>query len=179
MSINLKKEVIRDQIIVLVIPNEKYSKLIIDVAKFFGDEYKSLCYVSLNKLYDSLTNILKKNNINQDRILFIDGITKSANPNLKEADNCIYVDSSSALTEISIIIHNVLETGKFESFLFDSLSTLLIYNSSDAVCKFVHNLINKIKSSNTTAIFTALDGDTKSDLLKDISMFVDNVIHYE
>ena len=43
----------------------------------------------------------------------------------------------------------------------------------------MHSVVNKIKSQNMTAVFTALEGDTKSELLKEIGMFVDDVIHVE
>ena len=89
------------------------------------------------------------------------------------------LELDSALTELSIAIDKTLSTGKFDGFLFDSLSTLLIYNKSAVVGKFVHSLINKIKAAKVTAIFTALEGDTKSDLLKELGMYVDNILHYE
>lgn len=177
MASDLKKSIKKGKIIVLVIPNEEYTKKILDIAKHFSTTHKATCYVSLNKLFNSLNTSLKEAKIKQDRFLFIDAITKSANPNAKAADNCLFVSSSSALTEMSISIGKCLGTGKFDGFLFDSLSTLLIYNKGETVCKFVHDLINKIKKSGTTAVFTALEGDTKSALLKDISMFVDEIVH--
>lgn len=177
--VDLKSEVGVGQIVVLVIPNEKYTKKIVDVAKFFSETTNSLCYVSLNKLYSSLTTSLTKENVNHDNFLFMDGITKSANPDAVEADNCMYLDSSSNLTELSILVDRVMKSDKFDGFLFDSLSTILIYNQGDAVSKFVHDLINKIRAHKTTAVFTALEGDTGSDLLKEISMFVDGIVHLD
>jgi len=179
MPLDLNSEIKKGQIVVLIIPNEEYTQKIVDVAKYFADNYKATCYTSLNKLYDALTNSLKEVKVDISKFLFIDAITKSANPNAQEAPNSIFVSSSSALTELSIAINKALDSGQIEGFLFDSLSTLLIYNKSDVVCKFVHTIINKIKASNTTAIFTALEGDTQSALLKEIGMFVDKVIHYK
>ena len=40
-------------------------------------------------------------------------------------------------------------------------------------------MVNKIKGSNTTAIFTALKGDTNSALLKEVELYVDKVIEYK
>mgnify|MGYP003345684083 CR=1 FL=1 len=42
------------------------------------------------------------------------------------------------------------EKGKFDALLFDSLSTLLVYNKSDIVIKFVRSLINKMKDNTKT-----------------------------
>ena len=101
----------------------------------------------------------------------------SVNPAVKEAGNCLYISLSSALTEISIFINKALYTGKFEAMLFDYLSTILIYNKSQNVSKFVHNIINKVRSNKTTKIFTALEGDIKSQLLKEVEMYVDYIVH--
>jgi len=178
MPLDLKEEIGKGQTIVLIIPNEQYTKKIIEITKYFSDNHKSICYVSLNKLFDPLIASFKDAGVDQNKFFFVDAITKSTNPNIKESDNCIYISSPSSLTELSIAINKVLETGKFEGFLLDSLSTLLIYNKSEVVCKFVHGLINKMKGANATVVFTALKGDTGSILLKDIGMFVDNVLPY-
>ncbi len=120
---------------------------------------------------------LQKAKIPQNKFLFVDSITKSANPKAEDAANCMYCSSASALTELSLTIDKVIQTGKFDALLFDSLSTMLIYNKPGVVCKFVHNIINKIKAKKITAVFTALEGDTESDVLKNLGLFVDKVIH--
>lgn len=176
---DLKEIIKKGQIIVLIIPNEQYTTKITEIAKHFSDNYKATNYVSLNKMFGSLSNSLKEAKIDLNKFLFIDCITKSANPNAEEVSNCIYVTSSSALTELSIAMNKALSSGQIEGLLFDSLSTLLIYNKSDTVSKFVHSIINQIKAANVTAVFTALEGDTGKDLLKEIGMFVDGVVHYK
>ena len=115
--------------------------------------------------------------INQKKFLIIDGLTKSVNPKATPADNCMFVSSASALTELSITLNKVAATGKFDGLLLDSLSTLLIYNKPGTVCKCVHSIINKMKAAEITTVFTALEGDTNSQVLKELGMFVDNIIH--
>ncbi|MBI4448118.1 hypothetical protein HY643_04000 [Candidatus Woesearchaeota archaeon] len=130
-------------------------------------------------MVDSLIASFKDADINPDKLLFIDGVTQSVNSQQKKIHNCIYVSSSSNLTDLSITIKSAFKTGRFDGLLFDSLSTLLIDNHNETVCKFTHDLINKIRLSNTTAVFTALKGDISSQLLKDVSMFVDEVVECE
>lgn len=69
-----------------------------------------------------------------------------------------------------------MKTGKFDALLFDSLSTLLIYNKKDAVSKFIQSMINKLRTNNMTVVFTALKGDTEKGLLKEVGLFVDEVV---
>jgi len=171
------KGIEQGETVVLVIPNELYSQKIGGIARTVAKKSKAVCYVSLNKLINALEPKLKKSGADVSKFLFVDGITKSANPNIEEADNVMYVGSASALTEISLTLGKIFNSGHFDGFIFDSLSTLLVYNNPKTVGKFVHNIINKIKAKNMTAVFTALEGDTNSSLLKECSMYVDNVVH--
>lgn len=162
---------------ILLIPNEEYTASLIEIARFFSHNNKPTCYVSLNKLCQPLRDSLTNARIDTDKFFFVDGITKSANPSAKTFKNCVHMSSASALTEMSIAIDRAMATGGYEGFLFDSLSTLLIYNSPDVVAKFAHSLVNKLSGRGVTAVFTALEGDSETKLLKEMSMFVDKVVH--
>lgn len=137
-------------------------------------DYSSVFYVSLNKTYSSLVKNLESNKIDANKFFFIDTVTKPIKP-IKEADNCIFISSISAIGELSISITKILEKGKFESFIFDSLSTMLIYHDVATITKFIHNLITKLNELNCTSIFTCLEGDSNSPLIKDLGMLVDKV----
>jgi hypothetical protein len=175
MVLDIKK----GEIVVLVIPNTLYSQKITEITQQGMQYSKAAIYISLNRPYDALTKNLKAANVLINKILFIDGITKSANPGAVEGKNCLYVESAGALTKISIILNKVLATEKFDTLMFDSLSTVLIYNESGAVSKFVHSVVNKAKQHGITAIFTILAGDASSTLLKELSLFVDKTINLE
>ncbi|MGM5480836.1 MAG: DUF7504 family protein [Nanobdellota archaeon] len=162
-------------VVVVVVPNEKYTEYIKEIANELAKGSKAVCYVSLNKLYASLNRLFDAKLKN--KFFVIDGITKSAMPDAPSADNCVYVSSASALTELSLSMNQVLNTGQFDSLLFDSLSTLLIYNKGDVVTQFVHDQMGKVVTLGGNAVFTCLEGDTKSSMIKDLGMFVDKVIH--
>jgi len=163
---------------IVVVANNKYTAGILDITKKSCSSCNSLIYVSLNRPYEPLTKNLKGKGVNIDKVLFIDAISRSAGQEVKDAPNCIYLDSAGALTTISITINKALKTGKFDSLLFDSLSTLLIYNSKGAIVKFVQSLINNTKKKKITTIFTILKGDAEKGLLNELGMFADEVINY-
>ena len=52
----------------------------------------------------------------------------------------------------------------------------MIYEKKAPVAKFLSSIVNKIKESNTKALFYALSMKEQDDLIKEGSMFVDNVI---
>jgi len=179
MSIDLKKEIENNRMVLIIIPNEKYTEAILEIAKQLSNGYKKTCYVSLNKLYKALTKSLENNSIDTKKFCFIDGVTKTAEPNVKSDGNVKYVSSPSALTQLSVMMIADCKEHKPECILFDSLSTLLIYQKGSVVTQFIHSLIGKIRTFDSVGIFTALEGDTDSDLIKEMGMFVDKVIHFK
>ena len=176
---DLKKEIGNNQMILIIIPNEKYTEAILEIAKQLSNGYKKICYVSLNKLYNALTKSLESNNIEVKKFCFVDGVTKTAEPNVKSDGNVKYISSPSALTQLSVMVIADCKENKPECVLFDSLSTLLIYQKGEVVTQFIHSLTGKIRTVGCVGIFTALEGDTDSDLIKEMGMFVDKVIHFK
>jgi len=172
------EEIKESQILVLVIPDKQYTDRLQGIVKELSNNYQSICYVSLNRPYRTLKKNFEENRIDIGKFFFIDAITKTAEiPTPTE--NCEFISSPNALTELSLAISNSLERKKFDYILFDSLSTLLVYESDIVVTQFVHFLMAKIRVVGCRAIFTCLKQDLDSVLLKDINMFADRVIDME
>jgi len=179
MPLDLKREIGNHKVIVLVIPNDTYTECLIEISKQLGDLYQKICYVSLNKLFTALLNSFKNNGVNVDKFFFVDAITKSALPGIEDTFNCKYVSSASALKELGIAINNEMNKETYKSLVFDSLSTLQIYNKGDIVTEFIRYMIARIRLSDCVAILTCLEGDTDTELIKNLGMFSDKVIHLE
>ena len=167
----------KSEVVVVVIPDNTYSTDIIDVIGELAQDYSTICYVSLNKSYESLKKPLEEKKIDIDKFLFLDAVAKTSKPD--EEVNRIIINSVSALTDLSIAITKAIENGRIGSLIFDSLSTMLIYHDDATVTKFVHDLISKTREVNCTTVLTCLEGDAKSSLIKDLGMFVDKVITTE
>jgi KaiC/GvpD/RAD55 family RecA-like ATPase len=173
---NIKKNLEQNHTILLLVSSSDYNKNIIKIAKKLSSG--KVCYVTLNKTYDSLKEIFKKNRINPKNFIFMDCISKTLKKTIKDTKDCIYCSSPGSLTEISISINKVLKY-KFDYLIFDSVTNLLIYEKQSPVAKFMSSLINNIKNSKTKGIFYALTVKDQSDLIKKSGMFVDKVINLE
>jgi hypothetical protein len=171
---NLKKEIEDNQIIVLVIPNKSYLDRLILLIKTLIKEGKIL-YISINKPYFTLMDSFQKHAISKDHFFFIDAITRTVKKP-EPTKNVEFISGPSALTELSLNISATLKKQKFYCVLFDSLSTLLIYQNMLMVTKFAHSTISMLRTCKVKLIFTVLSGDISSDLTKDLSMFADKVI---
>jgi len=177
MPLDLKKEIGFNSAVTLVVPNEIYTNNILSVAQQLAASYSRICYVSLNKLYMPLTRNLQGNNVDLSRFHFIDGITKTAVQDPGIVPNCTFVSGPDKLTELGIAIQKTIAEKKSEVLLFDSLSTLLIYAQNQMVKQFVHSIAGQISATGCIALFTILEGTKENDLIKDLSLFVDNIVH--
>jgi len=169
----MKKELSSNQNILLLVSSLDYNNEIINTVK--GLSKSSICYVTLNKTHSALKETFKKNKINTKNIIFIDAISKTIKKTPKQAENCYFVSSPAALTELSIAINKFLDYG-FEYLIFDSLNSLLVYQKKSPITRCISSIVNKIKGSKTKAIFYAMSSDKEKDLIKETSMFVDKVI---
>lgn len=170
---DIKKELSSSQTILLIMSSTDYNRQIINILKKLNG--KNIAYVTLNKTYDSLIEMFKKNKIKTENIVFVDAISKTIKSTPEQSEGVYYVSSPGALTELSLAISKFIRHD-FDYLIFDSLTNLLVYESKAPVGKFVSSLVNKIKESKTRAIFYALSVKEQEALIKESGMFVDKVI---
>lgn len=172
-KINITEEILEYQSALITIPHGKYYDLVTLIPKQLSG--KRICYITLNKTYGSLVEIFKNENIDMNNIAFIDAITKSVN-RVENTSNCYFISSPQALTELSIAIDAFL-TLNFDYIIFDSITTLLIYQKAEEpVIRFITNIVNKIKKYNCKGIFYILDIKEHSVLIEESSMVMDKII---
>ena len=173
---DLTKELQENSMVLLVTSKEKYREQLMVFSRSVADSgAKKVCYVCFNEPFSSIAASLRKNAIPEDKFFFIDAITmKVQEPPL--ADNCLFVSSPNALTDISLATSKALSEQHCDAFIYDTLSTLLIYESAHSLFQFVHNTLTKFRVASCKAVFIVLKDDMNSELIKDLYMVVDKVI---
>lgn len=177
MAINFS-EFKKGEVVLLIVSAQKYLAVSMDVLKHYCNTEKNSCvYVSVNKPYNTLMNIIEKNKINKDKLFVIDAITPPY-AQTKSVDNAIFIGNPKGLTDISISASSAVKNlPKGDRMLFfDSLSTLLIYNDVGSVTKFAHFLINKMKDWDISGVIISLEKETDAKLSSQLSQFVDKVV---
>jgi hypothetical protein len=166
------------QAMLFIVKPDKYQDF---VKEFSKNNFKKnvSCYVTLTRPFKSLVGFLEKIKIDTDSIFFIDTSTKMTGSKDLNADNCLFIESPSALTSLSISVNKVTDASEPKYILFDSLSSLLIYNPEQMIIKFSKDLINKIRISKSKIIFICLDGKDEANMIEKISMFVDKINRIE
>ncbi len=162
------------RVIVFLVPSSSYIR---SIGKFMGTAARlneRLCYVSLSRPYKSLCSYFQKNGIDTKRIFFVDAATRNPEET-GEDEQVVFVSSPKALTELGITLSKVVDAGSVQCVIFDSISALLVYEDESTVLRFVHSVISSL-AEKTSAVFILLKDRTGEELLKDLSMFADEVI---
>lgn len=162
----------KSEISVLVISDKSYPSKMKELVSSISSDYSRICYVSLNKPYSAALDSIGKSGANPKKFFFVD--CTGTPP--KNEGQVVFVSSPKALTEMSITIGKVMEMGKIEVLIFDSLSTLLVYEEPFTVVKFTHSLISALRAKKAAGVLVCLEGWKSAELVKDISMFADRVV---
>ena len=119
----LEQELKSKQITLVVMPKDMYHTAIIKVITAVDKVSGKICYVTLNKPYKALIQDLKNNSMNPDKYFFIDALTATVTTP-EASPNCEFVQSPSALTEISMAFTKATTDKKCDNVIFDSISFL-------------------------------------------------------
>lgn len=162
-----------NQIVVFQISKKNYMEKTYEIIAEMSKIYSDICYITLNRPYQTMLKDFAARKIDPKKFVFIDAVSGGG----KNAEKVIFVQSPKSLTDISIDMSGLLGK-KTESFIFDSLSTLLIYEDSTTSIKFVHSIVSKVRTADKRLVFMSLKEDSETDMMKDINMFVDKIVPY-
>ena len=165
---NLKKELKKNAVLLVTLPSQKYKNSMLTITNQLSTQ--SVRYVTLNKTKDDLMALFKSNKINSNNIRFIDGITNIALQTMKSTPGCFFLKSPNDLK--SLDLH--LSRDDMDVIIFDSLSTLLIYESQETVTKFVKDIIKKLGKRKLVLI--ALNGDKEKVLIQNLKGSIGKII---
>lgn len=130
-------------------------------------------YVTLTYPFPKLKTQLQQHKIDTTTFYFIDAI--SGNERIKD-EQCTYVQSPQALTQISLAIDTALQAGAFNLLVLDSLSALLNYTNIETTEKFAKFLVNKLKNYGIGGLILFLNDEKSLKLTRVIAQFCDDKI---
>jgi len=171
-----KEKIMKSRIEIFIIPNKIYQEKLLEIIKSAVQEFKGkLLYISINKPAEKIIETMKKNDVDSREIFFIDAVSKDIQADISD-HGIAYISSPQNFAQFNADLMQILEKEKPECLIFDSLSTILLYQPDLVVVRFVHDLIAKLIVAHACGKFTCLLEDINSTLIKDVSMFADNVI---
>ena len=143
-------------------------------------DYK-IIVVTSNQPYTNLIQTYEENNIDLSNVSFIDLITHYAlgkTPENKTHEKCTFISNPGNLTDTGIAITEMINNNDVKKIavVFDSITTMLIYLSSDQLSKFIHFLTNKFRLIGVKGFFFAAEGGIDPALEVRFTTFMDVVI---
>ncbi|MFH2020641.1 MAG: hypothetical protein ABIJ34_04455 [archaeon] len=170
----IKEELEGSSIILLITQKSSYKKCIGQLYDEVLTSPKNIGYVTINKPYNTIISDMKLKNIDSLKLSFVDAITATVQaPPI--VNNCMFVSSPTALTDLGLAYSSLYGEHGCNLVLFDTISTLIVYQDLGSVTKFVHNLVTKARVLDKKLIMIGLKEDSEN-LIKDLNMFVDKVI---
>lgn len=176
MQTDFNKLFLQNNSILLVVPPEQYKSVSLSALKQIYLVTNKMGYISLNKIINPLRKFMSTNGIDVDKLYFVDSVTKTVIGNPQTYTNCIYVPSPHDLTKMSIAITKMLKRFSPNFVIFDSVSTLLIYEQSEVSTQFLHSQINKISAHGSKSLFLCLQGNKEEEVIRSLSLIVDLVV---
>ncbi len=140
---------------------------------------KKICFVTLGRTYSAVAEDMKKAGVSAENLFILDAVTSTFSSNEKPPEHVTFIPSPDALTELNIAIIETIKKEKCEYLIFDSLSTLLTYREGPLVARFADFVIGKVREFKSRVVFTCLANDSKSQAIREISIHMDNVAHFE
>jgi hypothetical protein len=180
MSTDLFEEIVRNKFLLILLKEEEYLQKLENIIKSIEKTKTKICYVCLNKPYTDVVEDLRDKGINTTDFFFIDVLT-SHYKEPEPVENCTFVPAPTDLTAIRVAIKKAVEEKKHGVILFDTISTLLVYQKTFSIVKFTHHLLTDDSHEDVKKLFIALKGDDvpiedSQRLIKDLTMFADKTL---
>lgn len=177
MTFNLVDEIEKNRFLLILLGEKEYQQKLEEIIKSAEETKTHICYVCLSKPYTDVVGELEAMGTNVDDFFFID-VLMSHYKKPEPAKNCVFLLSPTDLGAIKNAINDAIEKNNCSVILFDTISTLLIYQQTDPIVKFTNSIVSEKVQENVKKLFIILKGndvpmDDVNKLTKDLELFAD------
>lgn len=160
-----------DGILLLQTPIDTAPQINAEAIKLLQEAGYEGIYITLSQAYVELVKTFQINSVSLDKLAVIDAISKLYGIEQIKNPKVIYVDgplSMNAISEgITQINSQITNTKKF--VFFDSVTTILLYNSLERTLNFIDFLIQSFKKMHLIGILVSVsEGSTNQKLIEEL-----------
>ena len=171
-----KKE---NNLIVFLLESEKHPKPVIDMISKESGNGNTLCYVCLTRTHEDVSADLAKRGISQEKIVFLDSISTECR--IDKTGKCINEACMNDLSRMRTKLREIFDSHNCTAVLFDSISSLLVYQTKHDIIKFTHELVSDESNRDIGKIFLVLKesgmyGQDINRLIDDMIFFADKTV---
>ena len=170
------KNIPEDYIVLVETNAEKAFEVALSIVKVLTEKHDYGIIVSANRPYVNLLNIYQRNNIDISKVFIVDLISKNQNADF-EAENVMFVENASSLTDISLSVNRRIKEFEGQKFVFiDSLTTMLIHNDPYVFARFIHSVLTRMRLNSVGGVMVSLTDRTNREIRAEIAQLCDRVI---
>ncbi|MFH0956402.1 MAG: hypothetical protein V1813_00915 [Candidatus Aenigmatarchaeota archaeon] len=170
----------QDSFVLVLIDEAQYARSLEDLIRSVEKTHTHICYICMSKPYTDVMEDLSAMGTETDKFFFIDGLSshyKIPQP----VQNCIFITSPSDLEQIRLAIIEAVEKHDCSTIIFDTITTMLIYQQTSSIVHFTNMLVSEKKQENAKKLFIVLKEGASGihgagDLEKDLELFADRKI---
>jgi hypothetical protein len=151
----------------------------IELIKEISSQGYHTIIVTINFPYNILSKLYSENGVDIKTVSFIDAVTRNSIGSAENIPGVVrFINNPANLTDLGIAVTEVLKenSGKKVCILYDSVSTMLIYLSSQNISKFIHFVTNKLRLMDLSGVFLAVEKGLDPMLISQLTTFVDKVV---
>ena len=169
-------------IIMIEHPIKSYFEMNSSTVKLLTSKGFQGVYISFQRPYKNVTSLFKRDEIDIDKLLFIDAATVLSGEPQDENIHCTPLLSPSIeLDELVKAIYTSLQKldSKNKFIFIDSLTTITLYKPLSQIMKFSEFLVytvQKVKDENIILIFNVAKDLAQKKFIRDVAFRVDQVI---
>jgi hypothetical protein len=177
----------KKQVVVFVLQPQDYLKKLIEINRILEKSSKKICYVSMNLPAGRINKLLEDEEINLNKYFFV-RFRQESESGSESSPQEVYIASPTALIAFKLTISGILSNPnspdkyyntpeeKADALLFDSISSLLKYNSEVDSMKLLNCLMDKNRLTGTKGVYLILSEDYSGLTAQTLPLIADQVV---
>lgn len=164
-------------IVLTDIRNGDYFELVMDYLEVMSEAGGEGVYFTTSRQYRFISREMQKRNIKKNSVLFLDCISAMAGD--RGSKSSVVIENPSDLEEISTELGKLLDRlGSDKKFIvIDSVSALLMYNSTNAVREFTIFLSEKLKKKGVKRMLAVIENEAPDPLKQILTSICDKSMY--
>lgn len=167
----------QNYVVLLLSDSNTYLDTNLSLLKTLTNEGNLVIFVTMIRPAAVLNKLYEEHGIDKSRIYTVDCVSTLTQQYIKHTEHEVFVQPNN-LSAIAMAVNEMaLSLTGTKIVIFDSPSTLMVYNSLNEIMKFALFLTSKIRLENLRGILLSVEEDMKSDILNGLSHVSDRVIN--
>lgn len=157
-------------VVLLSVSPVVYHQGVLDAVRYFSERFGTGLYLTLNKPCSTLQVSFAKAGVPPEKLVFLDTITNTGE---HDTESCRYLGRMRELTDICVQMMRLAAEKKVRFVVFDSVSTLLLYNDAKSVARFSHAVAEKLRGMGLSGALILVDMEEGKDMAAQLAQFCD------